>query len=128
MAKILIVDDEEGDRLFQSTILVNAGHEVRFAGDGESALKKWSGGEFDLVLTDLAMPRLSGLRLIQEIREADPSARIIAISGVSADELDTAESYGAARSLQKPLDPRALIEAITEVLTDDSPGEEDPWG
>ena len=120
MARILIVDDEEGDRLFQSTVLINAGHEVRFAGDGESALAKWSGGEFDLVLTDLAMPRLNGLQLIQEIRRADPHARIIAISGVSADQLGLAEDYGAARSLRKPLDPRALIEAIDAVLADTS--------
>jgi CheY-like chemotaxis protein len=116
MARILIVDDEEGDRLFESTVLINAGHEVRFAGDGETALAKWSGGEFDLVLTDLAMPRLSGLQLIQEIKRADPLARIIAISGVSADQLGLAEEYGAAQCLRKPLDPRALIKAIDEVL------------
>jgi CheY-like chemotaxis protein len=127
MARILIVDDEEGDRLFQSTVLINAGHEVRFAGDGESALAKWSGGEFDLVLTDLAMPRLNGLQLIQEIRRADPYARIIAISGVSADQLDLAEDYGAARSLRKPLDPRSLIEAIDAVLADTSLDRRDDW-
>ena len=118
MARILIVDDAEAERLLLSSILVNAGYEVRFAKEGHSALAKWNSGSFDLVVTDLAMPRLDGLQLIQEIRQADPSARIIAISGVRPDQLGLALEYGAVDALYKPVDPRKLLKAIEEALAD----------
>lgn len=128
MARILIVDDEEMDRFFESSILEGAGHELLFAPHGQAALKLWRNQPLDLVITDLAMPELNGLRLIKAIREEDPGARIIAISGVAADQLDLAENFGAMKTLYKPVSREDLLGAVSEVLARSAYTDEDPWG
>lgn len=127
MARILIVDDEEMDRLFNASILEEAGYELSFATHGQAALKVWDGDFIDLVITDLAMPELNGLRLIQAIRQKDPSAKIIAVSGVAADQLDMAENFGAMRTLFKPISRDDLLTAVREVLDTSNPEPMDPW-
>ena len=126
MARILIVDDEELDRFFESSILEEAGHELLFASHGQAALTLLKGQSVDLILTDLAMPELNGLRLIRAIKEEDPEARIIAVSGVAADQLDLAQDYGAMRTLYKPISRADLLSAVKEVLAQSS-YDEDPW-
>ncbi len=129
MARILVVDDEEMDRLFERSVLEDAGHELFFAQDGEIALKVYRDHAIDVVITDLHMPRLNGLRLIREMREMDPRATIIAVSGVSADQLDTAQELGAVRTLYKPLEAEALVRTVAEVLARERVGDEpDIWG
>jgi len=128
MARILIVDDEEMDRLLGRTILQDAGHELLFAQDGDAALKTYREEEVDLVVTDLAMPNLNGLRLIRTLRDEDPDARIIAVSGVSPEQLPRAKDLGASRTLFKPLSREALLEAVEEVLDEDGPDWEAIWG
>jgi two-component system response regulator AtoC len=127
MAKILIVDDDEVDRVKESSILQAAGHETLFAPHGQAALKMWEKQKIDLIITDLAMPELNGLRLIQAIREEDPSARIIAISGVAPEQLDMAEDFGAMRTLFKPVDPEEFTRVVEEVLNASTYQEPDPW-
>ncbi len=72
--------------------------------------------EVDVVVTDLAMPYLDGLRLIKEILAIDEEARIIAVSGVRSDELVVAERLGAVRTMVKPFQPEELLEVVSEVL------------
>ena len=128
MANILIVDDEEMDRLIERTILEGAGHSLYFALDGEAAVKVYRSNPIDLVITDLKMPRLNGLRLIRELRELDPDAAILAVSGASADQLDMAEELGAMHTLVKPLQPNALMKAVTEALDRQRRPDSDAWG
>jgi len=125
MGRILIVDDEESDRLFERSILADEGHALYFAADGESALKIYRDHEIELVITDLHMPRLNGLRLIQELKELDADVAIIAVSGVAADQLDLATALGARRALFKPLDPHLLVETVAEVMKELA--SDDPW-
>ena len=66
----------------------------------------------DLVITDLAMPQLNGLRLIKEILGVDTNARIIAMTGVSPEMLPTAEAWGAVYTMHKPIDPPELAQAV----------------
>lgn len=122
MARILIVDDDEMDRLFERTILQDAGHDLLFASDGEAALRLYRENDVDLVVTDLAMPRVGGLRLIRELREEDPDVRIIAVSGVSPEHLPAAEDMGAVRTFFKPVDAQALLEGVEAILEE---GEDD---
>jgi two-component system, chemotaxis family, chemotaxis protein CheY len=126
MARILIVDDEESDRLFERSILSDAGHALYFAPDGEVALEVYRERAVDLVITDLHMPHVNGLRLIRELREMHPEAVVIAISGVSADQLDLAADMGAIRTLYKPVLPALLLKAVDEALAEAD--EDDPWG
>ncbi len=116
VVRILVVDDNEMDRMIPRAVLENAGHEVLFAPNGEVALRIFETSDIDLVITDLAMPHLNGLRLIQALVELDPEAQIIAVSGVSPEQLDTAERFGAVRTMFKPLRPSALLQLVTEVL------------
>jgi CheY-like chemotaxis protein len=127
MANVLIVDDEEMDRVLEKTVLEGAGHRVFFASDGEMALKVYRSNPIEVVLTDLKMPRLNGLRLIQEIREIDMSAVVVAISGASADQLDLAKDLGAVSTLYKPLDPKQLLEAVGAAAKQRKAGG-DGWG
>lgn len=127
MANILIVDDEELDRVLISSILETEGHEVTFASQGNVALKVLGEKRIDLVITDLVMPEFNGLRLIKEIREREPKARIIAISGAAPEQLDIAEDYGANKTLFKPVSWDKLMEAVNEVLTDPKYIRGDDW-
>ena len=116
MAHILIVDDEEMDRLLGRTALEDAGHQLLFAPDGEVALRTYENNDIDLVITDLAMPNTNGILLIEQIMDKNADALIIAVSGVNAGQLERAEALGARRTLQKPYEAEALLQAVTETL------------
>lgn len=128
MARILIVDDDEMDRLLERTILQDAGHELFFASDGAVALRLYREKHVDLVLTDLAMPNLNGLRLIRELRDLNPDVPVIAISGKSPEQLPSAEDMGAARTFFKPVDRDELLKAVEEVLEEQEVDWERIWG
>ena len=128
MARILIVDDEEMDRILERTILENAGHHLLFAANGEHALKICREENVDLVVTDLAMPDFNGLRFIRELREGGLFMPLIAVSGWAVDQLDLAREYGADITLAKPVDGQELLEAVDAGLHLPAlPDRMDPW-
>lgn len=112
MARILMVDDDEMERVYAAEVLRWGGHEPVFAPDGQTALEIFEQGDIDVVVTDLAMPKLNGLDLIREVRKLDPDARIVAISGTTPEQLEDAERLGAAYTFAKPWDPRELVQAV----------------
>ena len=118
MARILVVDDEEMDRTLGRSILEDAGHQLLFASDGSAALRIYRSQEVDLVITDLAMPNLNGLLLIEQIVAHDGRALIIAVTGVSPEQLERAETLGAALTMRKPYTPGALLRAVNSLLDD----------
>ncbi len=126
MAKILIVDWEEEERVHLWSILEEE-HELFFASDGKAALDVWQKQQVALVVTELYLPELNGLRLIKELVERDPAARILAISAISADQLDLAEDLGATAILYKPVEPPQLLEAVTRSLEGYRPSRTDRW-
>jgi len=128
MARILVVDDEEADRAHGRAVLENAGHEVLFAPSGEAALRIYAKQAVDLVITDLAMPNLNGLRLIEQIRERDGRALIIAVSGVSPEQFDRAQALGAVATMAKPFSPEELLRVVSDALARTySPPPDDLW-
>lgn len=118
VARILFVDDDQAEQLFAREIMALGGHEVVTASDGEQALTIYrsEGLYVDVVVTDLAMPRLNGLRLVQRLRELDPRVLVVAASGRNADQLDLAERAGVAAVFQKPWDPARFLGLIDELL------------
>ena len=118
MARILIVDDEEMDRLLLSEILKQAGHEPLFAANGQIALGVWKNTKVDLVVTDIVMPELNGLELLESMKVDDPWVRVIAISGVTAKKLNQAARSGAHAILTKPVNPEELLEEIEKALAE----------
>ena len=116
MATVLVIDDDEISRLAVGSALEANGHEVHYAPNGELGLKFYDKSPTDVVILDLAMPVMNGLRTIKELREIHREVRIIAMSGVSPEQLALAEEYGALRSMTKPLDPSELQQAVDDVM------------
>ncbi len=117
MARILIVDDDEADRIVLGTILERAGHEAFFAEEGEEALSEYGGHAIDIIVTDLQMPRVHGLELITVLKDLSPRPAIVAISGTGSDQLDMAQAVGAHATLTKPVDPAELLNAVRRAIT-----------
>ena len=79
-ARVLVVDDEERVRKLLTRLLQEEGHRVRAASSGREALEALEGEAYDLVLTDLTMPGMSGMDLLSEIREKWPEMSVILIT------------------------------------------------
>ena len=114
MARILIVEDEQADRMILGSILEGVGHEVYFASDGKHALKIYTKTSIDVVVTDLQMPYLDGLELIEALRALAPDGPIIAVSGKGPNLLTAAWKQGVHATFSKPVEPHELLEAVAE--------------
>lgn len=123
-ARILIVDDEEADRLLIQGILARAGYDTIVAPSGEAALRAYLDAGVDVVITDLQMPDVHGFELISILRDFTPRPALIAVSGTGPIQLYMAESLGAHRTLQKPLNPELLLDAVERALAERAANEE----
>lgn len=117
--EILIVDDCPDLLHILRHILSAAGYGVVPACGGEDALRKLHGRRFDLILTDLAMPKVSGLDLIQHVRE-NPKLSGIPIIAVTAYSWDTighaAADLGCSGFISKPVDRNLLLDTVAKQL------------
>ena len=118
--RILVVDDEKEIRDFLKKALSRVGgFHVDLAETGEEALKKIEKETFDLVLTDLKMPRIDGLQLITEIARSKPETLTVLMTGHGTiDSAVEAMKQGASDYLTKPLDLDETIIRIRKVLED----------
>jgi DNA-binding NtrC family response regulator len=116
LATILIVDDDETDRLGLAAALRSGGHDIVLAGDADEALDIYVARRVHVVVTDIVMPGRDGLSLISALRDVDPHASIVAVSGKSRSQLEASRAYGAVSILEKPVDPEALSAAVREAL------------
>jgi CheY-like chemotaxis protein len=80
-ANILLVDDSRDGLLVRRALLEELGYSVQIAINGEEGLKLFEGSNFDVVVTDYRMPGMDGQQLIERIRQLDPNARVILLSG-----------------------------------------------
>jgi two-component system, NtrC family, response regulator PilR len=79
--KALIVDDEASIRDILVGFFESFGFEAVAAADGEEALKLYSDQTFDIVISDMMMPKMTGMELLQEIKQIDPNVIFILITG-----------------------------------------------
>ena len=116
MSRILVVDDEAGLRKVVRDALEQAGHEVETAGDGEEALSLFAERSFDLIVTDLAMPRRDGLDLVREVRKS--SAVPILVLTVRGDEREKVRLLdgGADDYVTKPFGVAELVARARALL------------
>lgn len=116
MAKILLVEDDDLVRDMLAQVLTRASHEVLLAANGEEATLLLKKAKPDVMVTDIIMPKKSGITLISEVKNKHPQMEIIAISGGGRLDptgyLDLSESLGATASFEKPIDNAALLMAI----------------
>src|SRR5690242_20512194 len=105
MARILIIDDEQGIRRPLQILLERAGHEVMAASDGQEGLRLWRTFGADLVITDIMMPNKDGIETIVELRTLTPPVPVIAMSGGDISErldlLGDARLLGAIHTVPK---------------------------
>jgi DNA-binding NtrC family response regulator len=121
MGKILLCDDEESLCRSLGRILRSAGHDV-IALDGPAGYSRLRQERFDLILTDIRMPGVSGFEILAAARTHAPGTPVIAMSG-SAEIPDAVKAMhaGARDFLIKPFDVRALEEAVANVLRPPTP-------
>jgi PAS domain S-box-containing protein len=122
--RILVVDDEEGIRRSAARVLTRAGYVVQEAGDGEAALAllEHSDAPFDLVLSDLVMPRVGGLALYEELLGRECGARVLLMSGYTTEEVRAQESaHPGLVILHKPWSVTDLLRRVRETLDQPAP-------
>ena len=117
MAEILLVEDKESLRQMLRLTLENAGHSVDEARDGAEARRKLSENRYNLVLTDLKMPRADGLEVLRAAKSADGDMAVILLTAYGTiDEAVQAMKDGAYEFLQKPVDSRHLLLLVQRAL------------
>jgi len=116
-ANILVVDDEERMCRSLHALLTKAGYQVQTAPDGRQALNTWHKQPFDLVITDIKLPNMDGIELLQELRKADPEAMVILMTAyASLDTALAAINMGAYDYLMKPIEFTHLKLAVRRAL------------
>ena len=119
--RVLLVEDREENRQYLSRVLEGAGIQVDTASDGETGLIQYKTGQYDLVLTDLDMPRLDGFRLLEEIRreEGIENRRRVPVVAVTA-HTDDATSERCFRTgmdafVLKPVARNELLQVVADL-------------
>jgi len=115
---VLIVDDEPSVQRFVERVLSEAGYTTRVAGDGPEALEVASRmEEFDLVVTDVMMPQMTGDELARRLRAQRPTVKVLYLTGFS-DRLfkEKVTLWADEAFLDKPCTVKGLLEAVSLLL------------
>ena len=118
-ANILTVDDSASIRMTTKIALTNAGYQVTEAVDGADGLAKAKAGTFDLIVTDLNMPNMNGLEMIEALRQSPAHTGIPIIFLTTESDADMkarAKAAGATGWVTKPFDPENLVKIAKKVL------------
>ncbi|MCJ8344685.1 response regulator [bacterium] len=123
MSKLLLVEDDTDMSEVFCDFLEIAGHEVHIAYNGKQGLQLFEKEDFDLIITDIFMPELDGLEMLQIILSKKPDTLVITLSGghklvpgVQSQYLDASIHLGACKSFYKPFKMNDLLIAIDELL------------
>jgi two-component system cell cycle response regulator CpdR len=123
--KILIVDDEQFVRDLLAKVLRRRGHDVTLADDAQGALDALGRETFDVLLTDVVMPGLDGFGLLRRVKSADPSMKVIVLTGYARKQsISDFLLFGADDYLTKPFQVHELVAAVDRVSG--APGRADP--
>lgn len=117
--RILVIDDQTQVRAAVSLALRAKGFDVETAENGQAGLRTFKASPFDLVIADIFMPEMDGVKLIKAVRERNPNLPVIAVSGVhlrgsgrTALDLFPLAHLSDVVCLQKPFGPAELLQAI----------------
>jgi len=115
--RVLVVDDDECVRLLIRECLESSGYTVEEAADGVEALDKLNGGGFNILLTDLSMPRMDGITLLREALKLNHSiASVVVSTSTEFDSAIFALRLGACDYINKPFSCEALIITIERAI------------
>ncbi len=103
MSRILVVDDEESMRQLLEIALGKDGHRITLADSGKAATKLIDQNSFDLVISDIKMPDMSGVDVLRHVKETEPGTPVIMVTAyASAETAVEALRLGAYDYLTKP--------------------------
>jgi CheY-like chemotaxis protein/anti-sigma regulatory factor (Ser/Thr protein kinase) len=115
--RILLVDDDRGLRHVLTTLLTDAGHFVNAVGDGPEAVALLGQSSYDLVLSDIGLPSMSGLEVLANARAlTNPPLVVVMTSDDTSETLLEAVRRQAFRYVRKPIAPNAIVEIIDGAL------------
>jgi len=115
--RILLIDDEEGLCRMLEAVLGDEGYEVRAYNRPVPAVEDFVAGRYDLVITDIKMPEMSGIEVLQKIKEKDPAIPVIVITAhATVDMSISAMRKGAYDMVTKPFEPDELIFRVKNAL------------
>jgi len=117
--KYLVIDDNLEFAENVAEILSETGAEVSVAAEGRAALEKVKHERFDVLITDMKMPGLSGADLLRLVRDCDPGVPVVLLSAYAQDaQINEAKRYGLLAFLNKPTGTRRLIELLATARRD----------
>ncbi len=117
-ARVLLVDDEPALRRFAARVLAEEGYTIHEAGDGAQALEllKESGGQIDVIVSDVVMPRLNGVELMRALSLSHPDIPIVLMSGYVTTDLDARGIAAPCGILNKPFSAERLVGEVRRCL------------
>ena len=117
--RILYLDDEQPLVFLMTRMLTHLGHKVSGFTSGKEAVEAFraSPGEFDLILTDMSMPHMSGLEFAQEILKIAPQARVVIATGcIDPNWAEHARASGVREVIEKPNSVGDMSQVVTRLL------------
>ncbi|RJP66756.1 MAG: response regulator [Candidatus Abyssobacteria bacterium SURF_17] len=115
--KILLVDDDPEFRRAMKKLFEKSGYDVTAAGDGEEALEALGKSRFDLIISDLRMPRLDGIELMEEIKRKKVNVPVIFITGYGeVESYMDAMNLGAFEYINKPVKGQEILSVARKAL------------
>jgi DNA-binding NtrC family response regulator len=113
---ILVVDDEPSIRRFAARVLLDEGFAVREAADGAQALEIVHSGGISVLVSDVVMPRLNGVQLMEALARSHPRLPVLLMSGYASPELEGMGIAAPCGLLTKPFAAEVLVEEVRRCL------------
>jgi DNA-binding NtrC family response regulator len=115
--KALVIDDEQIVLESVSALLTDEGFEVDMSLDGRQGLDWAIERSYDVVLTDIRMPDIGGMKVLRDVKRINPTLPVIMITGyASVESAVQAMKLGAAEYIEKPFEPEQLLDAVSRAL------------
>lgn len=123
MKRVLIIDDDEAILRMMNKLITREGYEVESAVNGDEASRILENDSmFDLVITDIIMPKKEGIEIVTMLKKEFPGIKVIAISGGGRFSpegyLRAADILGAHKTFTKPFNHREMLNTINELIGD----------
>jgi DNA-binding NtrC family response regulator len=114
--RVLVVDDEPAIRRFAARVLLEEGFEVLEAEDGVEALSTVASAKVNAVVSDIVMPRLNGVQLMEALSVSHPDLPVVLMSGYATQELIGMGIAAPCALIAKPFPPELLVEEVRRCL------------
>ena len=122
MAKILVIDDEQGIRDLLDTLLRRKGYDVVLADNGQKGLELFRRERPDVLVLDLKMPGMGGLTVLQEIRSFNPKQPVVILTGAGTAEAEQqVRALGVTEYVEKEFSLHLLGDALHRLLGNPTP-------